>query len=133
MEETIDKSQARVRRVFMEDFGCQMNKNDAELVVGRLRDDGFVRTDSLDDADVILYYACSVREHAEERIFGRLGALKRLKKERPKTVIGVMGCMAQNQKDIIFKRAPHGDQVVGTQRSPALATLARIEDRLVVG
>ncbi len=129
MEKSIDSPEARqtqpVRRVFMEDFGCQMNKNDAELVVGRLRDDGFIRCESIDEADVILYYACSVREHAEERIFGRLGALKRLKAEKPDTVIGVMGCMAQNQKEIIFKRAPHVDLVVGTQRFEDVAEFVR--------
>ncbi|MFT7616848.1 MAG: tRNA-2-methylthio-N6-dimethylallyladenosine synthase [Planctomycetota bacterium] len=129
MEEIIDiaevESGQKVRRVFMEDFGCQMNKNDAELVVGRLRDDGFVRTGAVEDADVVLYYACSVREHAEERIFGRLGALKRLKQEKPDMVIGVMGCMAQNQKETIFKRAPHVDLVVGTQRFEDVAELVR--------
>lgn len=104
------------KRVYMEDFGCQMNKNDAELVVGRLGRSGYVRTGNLEDADVILYYTCSVREHAEERVFGRLGALKRLKKAKPDTVIGIMGCMAQNQKELIFERAPHVDLVVGTSR-----------------
>ncbi|MCA9320382.1 MAG: tRNA (N6-isopentenyl adenosine(37)-C2)-methylthiotransferase MiaB [Planctomycetes bacterium] len=109
------------RRVYMEDFGCQMNKNDAELVVGRLGRAGYQRTATLDDADVILYYTCSVREHAEERVFGRLGQLKRVKKERPETVIGVMGCMAQNQKELIFKRAPHVDLIVGTSRFEDIA------------
>lgn len=104
------------RRVYMEDFGCQMNKNDAELVVGRFAQRGFVRTANVEDADVILYYACSVREHAEERVFGRLGALKRLKKENPEKIIGLMGCMAQNQKELVFKRAPWVDLVVGTSR-----------------
>lgn len=109
------------RRLFLQDFGCQMNKNDAELVLGRLSQGDYVRTDTVDDADVILYYTCSVREHAEERVFGHLGALKRLKKERPDLVIGVMGCMAQNQKQIIFDRAPHVDLVVGTQRFEEIA------------
>jgi tRNA-2-methylthio-N6-dimethylallyladenosine synthase len=104
------------KRLFMQDFGCQMNKNDAELVVGRLARDGFVRTADVHDADVILYYTCSVREHAEERVYGHLGALKRLKKERPQTIIGVMGCMAQNQKEKILERAPFVDLIVGTQR-----------------
>ncbi|MCB9831672.1 MAG: tRNA (N6-isopentenyl adenosine(37)-C2)-methylthiotransferase MiaB [Planctomycetes bacterium] len=116
---------ATPKRVYMEDFGCQMNKNDAELVVGRLRMDGFVRTPIVEEADVILYYACSVREHAEERVFGRLGQLKRLKKDRPETVIGVMGCMAQNQKERIFERAPHVDLVVGTQRFEDIAAFVK--------
>ncbi|HGY90208.1 MAG TPA: tRNA (N6-isopentenyl adenosine(37)-C2)-methylthiotransferase MiaB [Planctomycetes bacterium] len=122
------------KRVFMEDFGCQMNKNDAELVVGRLGRAGWSRAERPEEADVVLYYTCAVREHAEERIYGRLGHLKRLKKERPDLVIGVMGCMAQNQKERIFERAPHVDLVVGTSRFEEIADfLADIEyqDRVV--
>lgn len=104
------------KRVFMQDFGCQMNKNDAELVVGRLNGEGFLRTENVEDADVILYYTCSVREHAEERVYGHLGALKRLKQRKPSTIIGVMGCMAQNHKEKILERAPFVDLIVGTSR-----------------
>ena len=104
------------RRVFMEDFGCQMNRNDAELVVGRLTHDGFVRTPKLEEADVVLYYTCSVREKAEDKVLSRLGTLKRLKRQNPKMVIGVMGCMAQRMKEDIFARAPHVDLVVGTSQ-----------------
>lgn len=104
------------KKVYMEDFGCQMNKNDAELVVGNLSADGYIRCDTVEEADVILYYACAIREHAEERIFGRLGGVKRLKRENPDLIIGVMGCMAQNHKDQIFERAPHVDLVVGTSQ-----------------
>jgi tRNA-2-methylthio-N6-dimethylallyladenosine synthase len=103
-------------KFFLEDMGCQMNRVDAELVAGRLHGGGFDRVERTDDADVVLYYTCSVREHAEDKVYGRLGALKRLKKERPHLVIGVMGCMAQNHKDLIFERAPHVDLVVGTNR-----------------
>ena len=110
------KTRASARKLFMQDFGCQMNKNDSELVVGRLAADGFERVAKPEEADVVLYYTCSVREHAEERVYGHLGALKRLKRERPETVIGVMGCMAQNHKEKIFERAPHVDLVVGTSR-----------------
>lgn len=120
MTTTTTQPQTR-RRLFLQDFGCQMNKNDAELVLGRLASADYERTDTVDDADVILYYTCSVREHAEQRVFGHLGALKRLKAERPDLVIGVMGCMAQNQKQLIFDKAPHVDLVVGTQRFEEIA------------
>lgn len=103
-------------RVFMEDMGCQMNRLDSEIVLGRLKEAGFQRVESPAEADVVLYYTCSVREHAEDKVYGRLGALKRLKNERPGMVIGIMGCMAQNHKEEIFKRAPHVDLVAGTSR-----------------
>ncbi|MSR74364.1 MAG: tRNA (N6-isopentenyl adenosine(37)-C2)-methylthiotransferase MiaB [Planctomycetes bacterium] len=103
-------------RVFLEDMGCQMNRLDSEIVLGKLHQAGFQRVETTDDADVVLYYTCSVREHAEDKVFGRLGSLKRLKALRPELVIGVMGCMAQNHKERIFERAPHVDLVCGTSR-----------------
>ncbi len=103
-------------KVFLEDMGCQMNRLDSEIVLGKLRQAGFSRVESTEDADVVLYYTCSVREHAEDKVFGRLGSLKRLKALKPNLVIGVMGCMAQNHKELIFKRAPHVDLVCGTSR-----------------
>jgi tRNA-2-methylthio-N6-dimethylallyladenosine synthase len=111
------------RAFYLEDMGCQMNRLDSELVEGRLKKAGFRRVASPQDAEVVLYYTCSVREHAEDKVYGRLGALKRLKRERPSTIIGVMGCMAQNHKDLIFERAPHVDLVVGTYRFEDVADL----------
>src|SRR6476646_9945407 len=108
---------------YLEDMGCQMNRLDTELVEGRLRKAGFRRVDAPGDAQVILYYTCSVREHAEDEVYARLGSQKRLKRERPGTIIGVMGCMAQNHKDLIFERAPHVDLVVGTYRFEDVADL----------
>lgn len=104
-------------------MGCQMNRLDSELVLGRLKQVGFRRVERPTDADVVLYYTCSVREHAEDKVFARLGSLKRLKQDRPDVVLGVMGCMAQNQKDRIFDRAPHVDLVVGTSRFEDVAEL----------
>jgi tRNA-2-methylthio-N6-dimethylallyladenosine synthase len=116
-------------RFFLEEMGCQMNRVDAELVAGRLNGGGLSRVESVAEADVVLYYTCSVREHAEDKVYGRLGALKRLKKERPNLVIGVMGCMAQNHKDLIFERAPHVDLVVGTNRfEDVVALLDEVAD-----
>lgn len=104
-------------------MGCQMNRLDSEIVLGKLRSAGFRRVDSPGQADVVLYYTCSVREHAEDKVYARLGALRRLKAERPGLVLGVMGCMAQNHKERIFDRAPHVDLVVGTSRFEDVADL----------
>lgn len=118
-----DQAPAQAPKVFLEDLGCQMNRIDSEIVIGRLGKVGFERVPKPDEADVVLYYGCAVREHAEDKVFGRLGTLKRLKKANPDLLIGVMGCMAQNQKERIFERAPHVDLVVGTSRFEDVAEL----------
>ena len=97
-------------------FGCQMNKYDSLLVEGRFAKQGYATTESMDDADVVLFNTCSVREHAEERTWSWLGELKRAKESRPDLVIGVMGCMAQRVEEEVFRRAGHVDIVVGTRR-----------------
>jgi len=97
-------------------FGCQMNKYDSLLVEGRFAREGYATTDKLEEADVVLFNTCSVREHAEERTWSWLGELKHAKQERPDLVIGVMGCMAQRVEEEVFKRAGHVDIVVGTRR-----------------
>jgi tRNA-2-methylthio-N6-dimethylallyladenosine synthase len=101
------------RKVFIETVGCQMNLLDSELVVGRLRQDGYELTDAIDQADAILFNTCSVREHAENKIYSALGRLKDIKRERPGVILGVLGCMAQKDQDLVLKRAPHVDLVVG--------------------
>ena len=115
-------------RVHLVTFGCQMNKYDSGLAEGRFRREGYVTTPSMDDADVILFNTCSVREHAEERTYSWLGEIKRAKEKRPDLVIGVMGCMAQRVEEEIFRRAGHVDLVVGTrefQRLPELVAEVR--------
>jgi tRNA-2-methylthio-N6-dimethylallyladenosine synthase len=87
---------------------------DSELVVAALRKDGYELTDNPKEADTILFNTCSVREHAEHKIYSALGRLKFSKRNRPQRVIGVMGCMAQKDQDLIFQKAPHVDIVVGT-------------------
>ena len=101
-------------KLFIETVGCQMNMLDSELVVGALRRQGYDLTGDVDEADTILFNTCSVREHAEHKIYSRLGLLRRAKRHRPDLVIGVMGCMAQKDQNLIFRRAPHVDLVVGT-------------------
>ena len=90
-----------------------MNLLDSELVVAKLRNEGYELTDDINQADAILYNTCSVRQHAEDKIYSALGRIKRLKERKPEVTIGVLGCMAQKDQDAIFRRAPHVDIVVG--------------------
>jgi tRNA-2-methylthio-N6-dimethylallyladenosine synthase len=103
------------KTVFFETFGCQMNKLDAELSLGLLQEDGYKIVDKIDEADVILFNTCSVRQHAEDKVYSHLGALKTLKKRHPDVIVGVLGCMAQKDGESIFKRMPHVDLVCGTR------------------
>src|SRR5271163_2074484 len=102
------------KKVYLQTVGCQMNVLDSELVVGSLRRQGYQLTDQATDADVILFNTCSVRQHAEDKIYSALGRLSGHKKRHPHKVVGVLGCMAQKDQDLIRKRAPHVDIICGT-------------------
>ncbi len=118
------------KKLYIETVGCQMNVLDSELVVARLRDDGYELTTDIEEADAILYNTCSVRQHAEDKIYSALGRIKQLKKRKPELSIGVLGCMAQKDQNLILKRAPHVDVVVGPgqlARVPELLTIAKAE------
>ena len=99
--------------VYIETVGCQMNVLDSEMVVASLRQSGYELTDSVDQADTILFNTCSVRQHAEDKIYSALGQLRRHKQQHPEKIIGVLGCMAQKDQRRIFARAPHVDLVIG--------------------
>ena len=101
------------KKLYLETFGCQMNVLDSELVLSQLHAQGYASTDNRDEADVILYNTCSVREHAEQKVWSRLGELRDRKKEQPNLVIGVIGCMAEREGTDIFKRNPHLDILCG--------------------
>lgn len=101
------------RKVYLETFGCQMNVLDSELVMSQLRARGYEETGEREGADVVLYNTCSVREHAEQKVWSRLGELKDVKKERPGTVVGVIGCMAERDGTRIFERFPVVDLLCG--------------------
>jgi len=101
------------KRLYIETVGCQMNLLDSELVVASLRKAGYELTDVPAKADVILFNTCSVRQHAEDKIYSALGRLKHAKRDNPAKVIGVLGCMAQKDQRLIFERAPFVDLVVG--------------------
>src|SRR5262245_6235759 len=117
------------KKFYIETVGCQMNVLDSELVVGSLRRQGYALTHELADADVILFNTCSVREHAEDKIYSALGRLRRHKQKCPDTVIGVLGCMAQKDQEKVRRRAPHVDLVVGTGQLARIPELvARVQE-----
>lgn len=103
--------------------GCQMNVLDSELAAALLISRGYVKTDDQKKADIILFNTCSVREHAEEKIYSALGRLKHWKSYHPHGVIGVFGCMAQKDRWVIFRRAPYVDVVVGPGKLDRLPDL----------
>ncbi len=116
------------KKLYIETVGCQMNVLDSELVVGTLRRDGYELTSTFADADLILFNTCSVREHAEEKIYSALGRLRAHKRRHPDKVIGVLGCMAQKDQELVRRRAPHVDIVCGTgqlRRLPELIAEVR--------
>ena len=104
------------KKLFIKTFGCQMNEYDSDKMADVLNaSDGFVKTDTPEDADVVLLNTCSVREKAQEKVFSDLGRLRELKLARPDMVIGVGGCVASQEGDAIIKRAPNVDLVFGPQ------------------
>src|SRR5947208_139592 len=116
-----------MRRVYIETYGCQMNVSDSELMFGVLGRDGYVRTDDPAVADVLLINTCAVRDHAEQRVLGRMGELKRYK--RPGDVMGVVGCMAQRLGPKLLASVPQVDLVIGPDGYRALPELiARARD-----
>jgi tRNA-2-methylthio-N6-dimethylallyladenosine synthase len=100
-------------RVYVETYGCQMNLADSEIVLGHLGRHGFVEAASAADADIILLNTCAIREHAEERVVGRLTQLLPLKLRDPRLKMGVLGCMAQHHRASLLDRLPFLDFVLG--------------------
>ncbi len=98
---------------YIETVGCQMNVLDSELIVAALLKEGYVQAASVKEADIVLFNTCSIRQHAEDKIYSALGRLKDAKEFNPNKIIGVIGCMAQKDNAMIFKRAPHVELVVG--------------------
>lgn len=87
-------------RAYTHTFGCQQNEADTERIRGMLHEMGYEMTDDVNEADFILFNTCAVREHAEDRAFGNIGALSHLKKQRPDIIIALCGCMAQQEKNV---------------------------------
>ena len=101
---------------YIESYGCQMNDHDSEKLAGMLEDMGYQQASDKDSADLILFNTCCVREHAEKRVFGNVGALKKRKDENPQLMIGICGCMVQQPEvaQRLYKRFPFVDMIFGT-------------------
>ena len=122
---------------FIESYGCQMNSHDSEKMAGILEELGYALSDNKAEADLIIFNTCCVREHAELRVFGNVGALKAVKDERPNTIIAVCGCMMQ-QREVaqrLYKRYPFVDIIFGTnelQKLPSMLAQAIQGERVML-
>ena len=105
---------------YLETFGCQMNAHDSEKVIGTLMSEGYRQVSTVEEAGLILYNTCSIRDKAEQKVFHRLADYKKLQKQGKK--FGVLGCVAQQEGDKIFERAPHVSMLGRTKFSRALPT-----------
>lgn len=122
------------RSVYIETYGCQMNIADTELILGLLKPQGYEATPRPEGADVILLNTCAIREHAEERIIGRLGDLVKHKARKPGVVLGLTGCMAQHHREALLDKAPFLDLVLGPdayRNLPALLAQESADEPLV--
>ncbi len=116
------------RKFQIRTFGCQMNEHDSERIAALLVEDGMEPTDDVSQADVVVLNTCCIRENADNRLYGHLGALKALKERNPEMQIAVGGCLAQKDRDLVRQRASHVDVVFGTHnlsRAPVLLRTAR--------
>jgi tRNA-2-methylthio-N6-dimethylallyladenosine synthase len=112
------------RKYLIETFGCQMNVHDSERLAGLLERDGYQAASDLSDADVVILNTCSVREHAAEKLFSRLGEVRlATRADGGRPVIAVAGCVAQQEGQALLRRAPYVDVIVGTQAARQLPTL----------
>ncbi|MDE7304812.1 MAG: tRNA (N6-isopentenyl adenosine(37)-C2)-methylthiotransferase MiaB, partial [Alistipes sp.] len=101
------------RKLFIETYGCQMNVGDSEIVVSVMQQEGYVYTENQEEADVILINTCSIRDNAEQRIRGRLAEMKRLRRNKPSLIVGILGCMAERLKEQLLEGPAGVDIVAG--------------------
>src|SRR5437879_6461263 len=106
------REQAAQKTFYLETFGCQMNVHDSEKVVGTLVQEGYRQVETVEQADLILYNTCSIRDKAEQKVFHRLADFKKLQAQGKK--FGVLGCVAQQEGEKVFERAPHVSLVCGS-------------------
>lgn len=113
------------RTYFIRTFGCQMNEHDSERLAGMLEAEGYVPASSTEDASVVLFNTCCIRENADTRLYGNLGHIKSIKDRQPGKKIVVAGCLAQKDRTLIQKKAPYVDVVLGTHNLASLPRLLR--------
>jgi tRNA-2-methylthio-N6-dimethylallyladenosine synthase len=115
------------KRVYIETYGCQMNEHDSEQILRLLERSNYLETEDAQEADLILVNTCSVREKPEQKVYSALGRFKRLKEEKG-TIIGVAGCVAQQEGQRLLDRIPYLDMVIGTHAIPLIPQmLERVE------
>ena len=102
-----------IKKFYIETLGCQMNVADSELIIAMLNNEGFIKSDSPQNSDLIFINTCSIRERAEEKVHSQLGRWDKIKKNKPEVIIGVLGCMAQNLKQDLLENRPFVDIVLG--------------------
>ncbi len=122
---TLRPLQGAGRKLFIETYGCQMNVGDSEIVVSIMQREGYVYTERLDEADVILINTCSIRDNAEQRIWGRLAEMKRYRRAKPGLVVGIIGCMAERLKERLLDGPTGVDVVAGPDAYRDLPHLVR--------
>ncbi len=113
------------RRLFVETYGCQMNVGDTEIIVSILQQHGYIYTERAEEADVILINTCSIRDNAEQRIWGRLAEMRRLKRLKPSLKVGVVGCMAERLRETLLEGDRGVDVVAGPDAYRDLPRLVR--------
>ncbi|MBO6724866.1 MAG: tRNA (N6-isopentenyl adenosine(37)-C2)-methylthiotransferase MiaB [Rhizobiaceae bacterium] len=133
-----DKDTAAARKVFVKTYGCQMNVYDSQRMADALAAEGYVATEAMEDADLVLLNTCHIREKAAEKVYSELGRIRGIKAERElsgrETLIGVAGCVAQAEGEEIIRRAPVVDLVIGPQtyhRLPDVVKKARAGEKVV--
>ena len=116
------------RRLFIETYGCQMNVGDSEIVVSIMQKEGYIYTENIEEADIILINTCSIRDNAEQRIWGRLADMRRLRKRKPTLLIGIIGCMAERLQGKLTEGELAVDIVAGPDTYRDLPRLVREAD-----
>lgn len=111
------------QKLYIETYGCQMNVSDSEIVASVLKEKGYLITEDINEADVILVNTCSIRENAEQRVWGRLDVFKQIKKKKPELIVGVIGCMAERLKEKLLEEEKTVDIVVGPDAYRELPSL----------
>ncbi len=132
------------KTVYLETMGCQMNALDSELVLGGLLDRGYCLSDDLEAAQLVVFNTCSVRQHAEDKVYSRLGQIKGARRRNPDQIVAVIGCMAERDGDGLLAKAPQVDILCGPSelhrlpgliddvrqtRAPVIALSGRLRDR----
>ena len=119
----------QLKKFYVRTYGCQMNELDSEIMIGQLENRGLVRCQEENEADLLIFNTCSIRDLAERKVMGKLGLLGR--SQQNQAVIGVTGCMANAKKEAIFQKLPHVDFVLGTNNIHELNQV--LDDVLATG